>query len=280
MSKAKRCTLFFRTIHHTMKYGFLASLILTATSLLGQNIYTALHINRPEDVRKNKPINEIIEENTFINSSGQEIKKNKKTLNQNYMVQMEERFDEQGELTDRLTRRFDSLGQRIISRRFERWNKVMGYSSETATYDYDSLGHLIKMTDKNSKGQTIQQAILSNNEKGHPIKLELYDGNGNLYGTEVATYNYSTNRALTEVKDKNGKTLSSDSITIDFTKAKDFPRQGDVYNEYGDLMNSTNYSYERKYDEFGNWTTETIYKMVNGKRKKDRIFKRKIKYAD
>jgi hypothetical protein len=263
-----------------MKYGLILTLLLTANLLLGQNIYTALHINRPEDVRTSKEIKEILEENIFINSSGQEIKKNKKMINQNYLVQTEERFDDQVKLTDRLTIKFDSLGQKIISRQFERWNKVLGYSLEIASYEYDSKGHLIKMTDTNSKGQTIQQAILSNNEKGHPIKLELYDGNGNLYGIEVATYNYLTNKALTEVKDKNGKTLSSDSTTIDFTKSMDFPRQGDVFNEHGDLVSSKNYEYKRKYDEFGNWTTETIYKVINGKKKKDRIFKRKIRYAE
>jgi arginine repressor len=263
-----------------MKYGLFITLLLTASSLLGQNIYTALHLNRPEDVRENKEIKEILEENIFINSSGQEIKKNKKTINHNHLVQTEERFDDQGKLTDRLTRKFDSLGQKTISRQFERWNKVIGYSLEIASYKYDSNGYLVSMTDRNSKGQTIQQAILSNNEKGHPLKLELYDGNGNLYGIEVATYNYLTNKALTAVKDKSGKTLSSDSTTIDFTKSKDFPRQGDIFNEHGDLVSSKNYEYQRKYDEFGNWTTETIYKVTNGKRKKDRIFKRKIKYSE
>ena len=263
-----------------MKYGLIFTLLLTVNSLLGQNIYTALHINRPEDVRRNKEIREILEKNTFRNSSGREVKKNKKTINNNYLVQTEERFDNQDKLTDRLTRQFDSLGQKITSRQFVHWNKVLGYSLEIASYEYDSNGHLVKMTDKDSKGRTIQQAILSNNEKGHPLKLELYDGNGNFYGTEVATYNYASNQALIEVLDKNGKTLSADSTTIDFTKSKDFPRQGDVFNEHGDLMSSKNYEYERKYDEFGNWTAETIYKVINGNRKKERVYKRKIKYSD
>jgi hypothetical protein len=262
-----------------MKYRFFLIILLTTNSLFGQNIYTALHINRTENVRKNKAVREISEENKFINTSGQEIKKNKKILNQNFLVEREERFDEQGKLTDRITRKFDSLGQRILSRQFEGWN-ILGYSMETAFYEYDSNGHLIKMTDRNSKGQIIQQAILSINENGHPMKLELYDGNENLYGSEVATYNYSTNQAFIEVHDKNDRILSSDSTTIDFTKSKDFPRPGDIYNEYGDLTSSKKYIYERKYDEFGNWTTETIYKIVDGKKKKDRIFKRKIKYAD
>jgi hypothetical protein len=262
-----------------MKHELFLIFLLTANSIFGQNIYTALHINRPESFRKNKAINEVREENLFINSSGQEIKKAKKILNKNYLVQTEERFDDQGKLTVRLKRTFDSLGQKIVARQFERWN-ILGYSLETAFYEYDATGHLIKMTDKNSTGQIIQHAILTNNDQGHPIKLELYDGNGNLYGTEVATYNYSTNKALTEVQDKNGKTLSSDSTTIDFTKSKDFLKQGEIFNEYGDLVSSKNYVYERKYDEFGNWTVETIYKMVNGKKKRDRVFKRKIKYAD
>jgi hypothetical protein len=266
-----------------MKHGLLLLMwLLSASSILGQSIYTALHLNRPESVRisSGRAIIEISEENLFINSLGQEIKKTKKVLNRNFCVLLEERFDDQGKRTERLTRKFDSLEQRTTSRKFERWNNILGYSVEIASYEYDSSGYLIKMTDKTSMGQIIQQAFLTNNNRGHPLKLELYDGNGNLYGTEEATYNYLTNKALTEVKNRNGIVISSDSTTIDFLKSKDIPRQGFIFNEYGDMVSSEKYAYEYKYDDFGNWKVKMIFKIVNGKKKKDRVFKRKIKYRE
>jgi hypothetical protein len=263
-----------------MRKGLLITFILITNSLFGQNIYTALHLNRTEDVRTNKTILEISETNTFFNSSGPETKKVKKTLNKSFLVELEERFDNQGKLTDRLTRKFDPTGQKIISRKFERWNNKQAYSLKTSFYEYDESGYLIKMTDQNANGNIIQQAILTNNKKGHPVKLELYDGNGYLYGIEVATYDYSINKAMTEVKDQKGKTLSSDSITIVFSNAHEFPTQDDVFNQYGDRISSKKYVYERKYDEFENWITVTIYRMEKGKKKKNRKFKRKIKYAE
>lgn len=248
-------------------------------SLFGQSIYTALHLNKPEDVRKTKEIIEISEKKIFNNSSGQIVKKDKKILNEHFLVKTEERF-EQGKLTERLIRNFDSNERKIISRQFERWHSSLGYSSITAFYEYDTSGFLIKMINKNPVGQVIQQAILINNERGNPLKLKLFDANGYLIGSEIATYNYSANQASIEVKDKDGKTLSSDSITVDFTISHQFPKKGDVFNNYGDIMSSEKYIYKRKYDEFGNWTVMTIYKVLNGKKKKDRIFKRKITYAN
>ena len=263
-----------------MRLGLIITFLLITNSLLGQNIYTALHLNRLEDIRTSKRVQEISETNTFYNSTGPVTKKVKKILNKGFIVELEERFDNQGKLTDRLTRKFNPTGLKIISRKFERWSDKQAYSLKTSSYEYDENGHLIKMTDINANGHIIQQAILTNNKKGHPLKLELYDRTGNLYGIEVARYDYSTNNAMTEVKDQKGKTLSTDSITIDFSKSQEFPKPGDEFNDFGDRVSSIKYVYDRKYDDFGNWITTTIYKFVNGKKKKNRRFKRKIKYTE
>lgn len=37
--------------------------------------------------------------------------------------------------------------------------------------------------------------------------------------------------------------------------------------------------YEYKYDKFNNSTKQAISKFVDGKRKKDRVFRRKIRYG-
>lgn len=262
-----------------MKKLLLSFFLLSSNLLLGQNIYTALHLNRPEDVRQDKPISSIIETNTFFNSNSVEKRVVEKSVNKNYLVTQEERFDAQGNLQQRLTRQLDESGNRILSRKFEIWNSNI-YTIKTSIYEYDSDYFLIKMTDYNSNGEITKQAILTNNQNGHPLKLELFDGSGSLIGTEIGIYNYEQNQVTTEVRNRNGKTLSTDNSIIDFSKRITTPQEGDLFNDYGDLVTTTEYSYKRKYDDLGNWTTVTIYKLKNGRKTKNRRFKRKIEYLE
>jgi hypothetical protein len=63
-----------------MKRLLLITVLLTSistTRIFCQNIYSALQHNRDEAVKDKVPI-EVIEENIFYNSSGKEVKKNKK----------------------------------------------------------------------------------------------------------------------------------------------------------------------------------------------------------
>jgi hypothetical protein len=252
---------------------------ITAMSLLttraySQNIYSAIEHNRDEDVSEKVPT-EIIEENVFFNSYGREIEKQKKKLNPKKKVISEERFGQDGKLKARLTYTYDSSGLHSLTRKFESWTKL-GYSSETAFYEYDKDWHLIRITDKTSLGQTFQETVLINNEKGNPIQLKLFDGNGNIYGTETAIYDYTANKAYTQVQDSRGNVLSKDTLVIRHEIKSDSTNE---YNDKGDLVRSSEYLYEYEYDNFGNWTTMKIFNIVNGRKEKDRFFKRKFKYA-
>ena len=253
--------------------SLLTSLTITRTN--SQNIYSALQHNRDEAIKGKVPT-EIVEENIFYNSSGKEIKKNKKRLNSKKKVLLEERYNEAGKLEERLTYTYDSSGLHSLTRKFERWTNL-GYSSETAFYDYDSNWYLIRVTDKTDKGSVIQETVLRNNEKGNPTKLELFDGNGNIYGHELATYDYEANKAYTEVQDSRGNSLSRDTLTIKFEIRSNTTSK---YNDNGDVIESTKHFYEYEYDEFGNWTTMKIFKNVRSKKKNDRVFKRRFKYGD
>lgn len=255
-----------------MKKVLLITILLTSYLTYSQNIYSALHHNRAEDVTEKIPF-EISEENIFFNASGKEITKNKKKLNSTKKVLTEERFGSDGKLQARLTYTYDSSGLHSLTRKFERWTNL-GYSSETAFYEYDNNWYLIKVTDKTDKGKTIQETKLINNSKGDPVRLELFDGNSNVYGIELAVYDYTTNKAYTEVQGSQGNSLSRDTLTINF----EIMNASNKYNDKGDLIESPKYFYEYEYDDFGNWTTEKIFKNVKGKKKMDRIFKRKFRY--
>ncbi len=185
------------------------------------------------------------------------------------------RFGEGDKLETRLTRSFDSTGTRSLQRKIEHWHPVIGYSSETATYEYDENGFMIKVTDRNKNNQIIRETFLKNNENGHPIELKLNTGNSNSYGTEIAEYDYPNNMVITKVLDDNGKIISKSKHKIDFS-IKDLDNE--EYDENGNLIKSDNYYYEYKYDKKLNWVKKTIYKTENGKLKKYQVLIRKIKY--
>ncbi len=245
---------------------------LTITRTYSQNIYSALQHDRGEAIKGRIP-SEIIEDQIFYNSTGKEIRKNKKILNSKGKILLEERYNQTGSLEARLTYSYDSSGLYSLTRKFERWTNL-GYSSETAFYEYDRNWYLTRVTDKTQKGNTIQETVLTNNEKGNPIKLILFDGNGKIYGSELATYDYKGNKAYTVIQDSKGNLIPSDTLTINF----EIPLTGNKYNDNGDVIESEKYFYEYEYDEFGNWTIMKIFKNVRGKRKIDRVFKRRFKY--
>ncbi len=248
-----------------------SSLFITRT--YSQNFFSALHHDQSEEITNVVPY-EVTEQNIFHNSSGKEIEKRIKRLNSKKKVLTENRFGQDGKLKARLTNTYDTSGLHCLTRKFERWTNI-GNSLEIAYYEYDADWNLIKVTDKTEQGTTIQESIITNNEKGQPIKLELFNGNGNLYGIENAIYDDEANKAYTEVLDSRGNIISRDTLTINFKARSD---ANEKYNEKGDLIESPKYFYEYEYDEYDNWTTKKIFKNAQGKWKKDRVFKRKFKY--
>jgi hypothetical protein len=255
-----------------------------------QNIYSALQLNENKDYKTARP-KKIVEMNTFYNSSGKQADKNVKTFDEVGMLLIEERFDGNGNLEAKLTYTNDTANRLKLTRIFERWTQL-GYSKETAFYTYDSNHNLTGLTDKDPDSNIIRQTNLVINEKGHPIELSLFDGNGNSFGKENASYIYDKNRAITSVIANDGSVLSTDTIKISFLKASTFPSDGETYNSNGDLTNwtrkklngtVTEFEEEYSYDSFGNCTENRIYKVTtkgNGKRKRelDRVFKKQYTY--
>jgi hypothetical protein len=255
-----------------------------------QNIYSALQLNQDREYKTKKP-KKIVETNTFYNTSGTQVDKNIKTFDEAGMLLVEERYDESGTLKARLTYINDTTNRLKLARTFERWNQF-GFSKETAFYNYDTNHFLISTTDKDANGNILRQSDLVCNDKGHPIQLSLFDGNGNSFGKEIATYLYDINKVVTSVVSNDGRTLSSDTIKISFKTASLFPNDSETYNSNGDLVNWTSknfkgeetiYEEEYSYDNSGNCIENRIYKVIikrngNKKRNINRIFKKDFTY--
>ena len=245
------------------------------TTLSSQNIYSALHHDRKFDLRDSIIVEKVVTTGTFYNSNGKEKKKDVTFLNESHQILAETRFDSDGIKTTRLSIEYDSMGIHSQRRKIERWQEYVGYSSEIASYEYDSSNCLVKITDKNMNKEIIRETILDNNQYCHPLKLKLVIANSESMGVEIANYDYDKNLVKSEVIDDKGNVLSTKMGQIDFSVDTYL---NNVYNTYGDLIKSENYEYEYKYDKFNNWTKQTIYKFIDGKREKNRVFSRKITY--
>lgn len=159
-----------------------------------------------------------------------ETKKDIIVVNQHNKIITELRYGENGKLETRLSRTFDSTGTRSLKRRIERWHPVIGYSAETATYEYDDNGYMIKITDRNKNNQIIRETFLKNNDNGHLIELKLTTGNSNSYGTEIAEYDYLNNKVITK----------AERIEFKIKQIKSFDGEGnlesiEIFNESGEL---------------------------------------------
>jgi hypothetical protein len=255
-----------------------------------QNIFTALQLNQEREYKTIRP-KKIVETNTFYNSTGIQVDKNIEVFDEAGMLLTEERYDDNGNLNARLTYTNDTVNRIKLTRIFERWTHL-GYSKETAFYTYDANNFLIGITDKDASGNIISQANLVCDNKGHPLELSLFDGSGNSFAKEIATYYYDKNKVATAVVANDGRVLSHDTLTISFINASKYPVDKKTYNINGDLISGTRknldgtetiFEEEYAYDNFGNCTENKIYKVTvkrNGKRirKIDKIFRKEYSY--
>jgi len=271
-----------------LRVTVLCLLTFSLTISRAQNIFSALHLNETSEFKFGKP-SQIIETNTFYSSRNTQIDKNVKTYDNAGILLEEDRYDDDGKLTAKLRYINDTTKRLKLQRIFERWART-GYSKETAVYTYDEHNFLIRVTDLNANGNTINVSQLVNNAKGNPTELRLYAGNGGAYGVEKAEYYYDENMVVTSVYSNDGGKLSTDTLAIDYSKAG--PIDKSVYNDRGDAISYTSknldgsrhlFEEEYSYDDAGNCIDQKIYEVTikkNGKKRRalDRRFQKQVIY--
>ncbi|MCT4697611.1 hypothetical protein [Tenacibaculum haliotis] len=260
-----------------MKMKKLILIILTFTTFncFSQSIATAINHDRKYDIKQEFIVKKITSKVTYYRKNKTERKRRVSSFNEKNMLKSELRYDEGGKLTARLNVKYDSTKTRSLGRKYETWNKSIGYRSGIAEYIYDINNFLVKTIEKNSKNQIFRITSLENNEKGNPIKLVLKENN--FKGIETAVYDYDKNIVEISVLNNNGKVISKNKMRIKFyeRKFKDLK-----YNENGDLIESNGKKYSYKYDKKNNWIRKTNYELKNGKWKKYQTIERKIKYRN
>lgn len=253
------------------KFYQLIFYFLFINSVYAQNIYSAIHLNDKYEIKEKKPIEKIESTTTFYNTNNIEKRKEITILNNKFRVLEEIRYNSDGEQIFKMENdyKYDSLK---ITNKITRKIPLIGNETTTSFFEYDSNNFLTKIVERNNQNQIIETVYFENNEKGNPIFLKINNGE---YGYEKATYDYENNTYSTFVYNSNNELISSDnSVRLDF----DIPTEDHQFNEYGDLIESKKFRFEYKYDNFGNWTKQTRYKIVGKSKIKDAEFIRKITY--
>lgn len=240
-------------------------------SLVGQNIYSALHHDEKLKFNGNRGIKKIVKQVIFLNKSGKEIEKSTIIFNDSSRVIQEDRFNERYKRQTRFIITYDSTQVHSIKRKVQLKQPYVRRST-TTLYKYDENSYLVKIIDK-KYNKVFRITNIINNKKGHPIELEVIE-NSAFYGKEKAEYDYENNIMKRTVFSPSGEILSSSNGKIDFSISD----KRDLRNESGDLIQSKLFKFEYKYDKYGNWKRKKRYMLKNGKWTENALFKRTITY--
>lgn len=238
-----------------------------------QSIMTVLNFGKKNNFLSTKLVSETTTETTFYNSNSIEKQKDITIYNEHNNVTIENRYDENNNIKQRLTRLYDSTGVRSLGRKLENWHPLLGYTYETTYHQYDSNGFLNGFIEKDQNNNIIRETTIINNDKGYPILLQIFVRN-ELQGKETAEYNYEKNEVSIKYFNKNQELVNSVNSKIEFTKSM----PGDILNEYGDIVKSAKYEMKIKYDKFGNWLKKVYFVIENNKLVKKSETTRIIKY--
>lgn len=246
-------------------------LFLTQISL-SQSILSYMNFGTEREFKSDKLVLESSSDFTFYNQSGEEKKKEISSYNIDNNLQFELRYDEEGNLKQRLSIQYNEVGKKVESK-FENWLAIIGHTSESTSYKYGTNNFLVLLISRDQFNNIIRETTFINDKKGNPTELVI-KVKGLLEGKETAVYNYEENQVEVSYFNSSDEFVNKNKSKIYFTNIE----PGDIVSEYGDILKSKTYEHEIKYDKYGNWTKKIYYKISNGKKNKKSEIRREIKY--
>lgn len=257
-----------------MKELIFITTIFFTINIYSQSTLSALNFRINDNFHSTKLVSQTTTNTTFYNSNNTiEHTKEITSYNSQNSEITELRYDNENNLKQRLIRMYDSTGIRCIGRKFENWHKYVGHTIEIASYNFDSKGYLINITDKDQNGNIFKKTDITNNEKGDPVEVMGYIKD-KIVGIEKSKYDYEKNEVTIEYYNNNNELITTQTNIIDRYKIN----PENVINEYGDIIKSPTYEMEIKYDKFGNWIKKKYSEIKNGKLIKKSETSRTIKY--
>lgn len=248
-------------------------LLLTQLSS-AQSILSYINSDTKKEFYSDKLVSKSVTYYTFYNQSGKEYKKEINTFDFNNNVLIELRYDEKGNLKQRLTRSYNELNQKTGTK-FENWHPVVGYTVNYTFYEYNDNNFLVSLVEENQYNIKIRETTIINDEKGNPKEL-IIKLKGKLEGRETAIYDYENNQVEINYFNSSNEFVSKHTSTIFFSKTE----PENIVSNYGDILKSTTFENEIKYDKEGNWVKWTSYKISENKKIKKSEIKRVIEYRE
>ncbi|MFK7926113.1 MAG: hypothetical protein AB8H47_29465 [Bacteroidia bacterium] len=295
-----------------MKQLFFVILLFSLIDIKAQNISSILELNDPEPIRNGRG-KKIVEtcsnissvQTKIVTQPGTSIRvkqtetvmqsatltlgkgeiKTLRTLNQDNQVLVEKTYVN-GELLNTKSYQYDeSTGLKTELEIIKANNQYY----EKSLYEYDAENHCIGIKTLDRQGNLIYRTGLQNNDLGYPIELKTFNWNGaRLGGIEYAEYFQEEDRYISMMVNMNNDTLNRMTRRLNLRKPHLSPKEGEVYNEYNDLIKESCGEncyrvYEYEYDDRGNWTNKKYYTVTTNERGEEtrfqfKISERKIKY--
>lgn len=259
--------------------------------LQGQSIYTTLHLNEERDVHNGVP-RKIIRHSFTYQHGRKEKKKEVTEYDEAGLPAASWFYNEKGKVAAIYRFRYDRTRRLLLETRIPLQEVQYPTAKVRTEYIYDRSASPVMICYYDSTGAVLAEVMLRNNQLGLPEELRLYEPVGYMMGIEKAVYLPDENKAVVTVVNKDGRTISKDTMKISFRDAHRFSDPCLRYNEKGDIVYAASTwpdgsrhekQFVYRYDAMGNWTEQKVYDILlpsNGRKKKilTNYFKREITY--
>ena len=254
-----------------MKEKIIILLIFSFLNGFGQETISVLKTNEKYDLIKNKSVNKLNIETTHFTTSGKKHYESLVKFNKNNTILYESGEIKKDKLKINTSYTYDSIGNRIIEKKTEFKHPIIPNRTEFIKYKYDKKGNLISIIYEKDSKKVWKEIFIKNNTNGKPIELRIKKRN-----VYIETINYNSTESTAEITHKKGEKIFS-KYKIDISPKE--IKQTEYY--VNGFWNKTNDEkiIDYKYDNNGNWTRKTVYKISqNGKKEKEEITIRNIEY--
>lgn len=173
--------------------------------------------------------------------------------------------------------KYDSVKRVELERHIEdrnvknRTSRVHFYS----TYEHD---YPVKYQQMNANNVIVSETLTKLNDQGLPIEATLFEPQGNLIGTEIATYYPDKSQVAITVMDSRGRSLNTDTMYFSPKTTSENDSATVLLKEKSDAIKNaaaqtgkTYTEFDSIYDQEGNCTKKTRYDVnykPNGKKKR------------
>jgi len=245
----------------------LLCLLIFATGVSGQSIYTTLHLNEERDLHSGSAY-KIIKKTVHYGSPGKQATKEVTEYDRHGLPSATWFYNVPGKVSSIYRFSYDTVKRVLLETRIAEYEPKFPVKKVRTEYHYDNSRSPVLICYYDSSNVPLSEVRLSNNNLGLPEELRLFEPVGSMMGSEKATYLPEENKAVVFVHNAAGTMMSKDTLKISFRDAHRFHDPAFRYNSKGDIIYAAatwpdgslhEKEFHYTYDKKGNWTEQKIY---------------------